>query len=185
MKFWTVQKRALVDQALKEGEYQPIFELSYYTRIMRGLDELYEIFRNAYRDVNGVEVPGLVFAFTKMEGKHVSQFNDIDDFRAYMKEHKASILSLWIYFRSNDMVVVELEVPDEFNPIYIDINDFQFLMPPVIYPKPYTPATYMEIMDNITRGDIQVSVFPSGIGQAHLPSIKRENIVKVYDMFSI
>ena len=185
MKFWTVQRRELVDKALREGEYQPELELSYYVGIKEELGELYETIRNAFCNVNGVEVPGLVFAYTKMKGDKVSEFSDIDDFRAYMKEHKESILSLWKYFKTKDRVIVELDVPEDFNPIYVDINDFQFLMPPLVFPAPYTPWSYWEILGNINGGVIGASIYPSGLGQAHLPSIKKEHIVEVYEMFDI
>ena len=80
---------------------------------------------------------------------------------------------------------MELNYTESFNPIFIDINDFQFLMPPIMLLPPYTKESLLRIQRNIIQGQITVSEFPSNVIQAHLPYIKKENIVNAYQMFDV
>jgi hypothetical protein len=72
-----------------------------------------------------------------------------------------------------------------FFPIYIDINDFQAVMPPLIEIPPYTEAEFERILERLKRGVFQTSIFPSGLIQAHLPFIKKEDVIGIFDVFPI
>ena len=80
---------------------------------------------------------------------------------------------------------MELNYEERFNPIFIDINDFQFLMPPIMLLPPYTKNSILRIRQDIVYGQTSVSEFPSNVMQAHLPYIEKENIVNVYPIFEI
>lgn len=71
------------------------------------------------------------------------------------------------------------------NPIYIDINDFQLIMPPVIALPPYTDDDISEILVNISKGICTQSKFPGKLLQAHLPYITSESIVGTYKVLSM
>ena len=82
-------------------------------------------------------------------------------------------------------MVLELEYEENFNPIFIDINDFQLLMPPRMILPPYTGESFGRILNDISLGRVSSSEFPSYLFQAHLPDIKKENIINVYPVFSL
>lgn len=82
-------------------------------------------------------------------------------------------------------VVVELEYPAPFNPLFIDINDFQFLMPPIMVIPPYTAQSARQIAADLQRDEISRSEFPGGVIQAHLPCIRQENVCNLYRLFEL
>lgn len=84
----------------------------------------------------------------------------------------------------DDMYIIELSYNNSFNPVLLDYNDFQFLMPPVQVFPPFNKDDVGRIRNNIKSGRYFPSKIPSGIVQAHLPNISPNNIVNVYPMFS-
>lgn len=93
--------------------------------------------------------------------------------------------SLWNQLGAEDAVILELDVPADFNPVFIDLNDFQFLMPPVMPLPPYTPESVSRIINDIQHGVITRSEFPSDVIQAHLPNIEIKNVTGCYPLFSL
>ncbi len=181
MKFWTLQRREVVATVLKNGIYQPVFQKSTYLQAMPHLAPLYDLVLDSFNSVNGATLPGLIFAFLYGDNQNVREFQDVSDFLMAVRQHIDAIESLWKYAREADMRIVELDYSGNFNPIPIDINDFQFLMPPVVFPPPYTMKDFGRLVDNLSRGVIEVSPFPGWFIQAHLPWIRRENLTSVYD----
>ena len=82
-------------------------------------------------------------------------------------------------------MIIELNYEDNFNPIFIDMNDFQFLMPPIMLLPPYTAESINRILEDITQDQICVSEFPSYVIQAHLPYIEKRNVINIYPMFEL
>lgn len=74
---------------------------------------------------------------------------------------------------------------DSFNPLFIDINNFQFLMPPITILPPYSYESIARIVTDIRHARISSGVFPSYLIQAYLPVIHEKNITEMYHMFSL
>lgn len=190
MKYWTVQKREIIEIAKKEGVFQPDFRKSDYLQryskpLYLEVEKLYDMVLTAFNKINGTNLPGVIFAFMRGDGKMIYQIEDINEFYSFIQNGKAAIQSLWNTLLTEDTVIVELNYEEEFNPIFIDINDFQFLMPPIMILPPYNSEDVSRIYGEICRGEITSSALPSNIIQTHLPYIKPENIVNVYPMFDL
>ena len=71
------------------------------------------------------------------------------------------------------------------NPLLIDLNDFQFLMPPIQYFPPYTEKSVDRICTALEKGQIRQSEFPSYVIQAHIPYIAPRDLVNVYPLFEL
>ena len=54
------------------------------------------------------------------------------------------------------------------------------VMPPVMAMPPYTEEDIDRIIQNISRGVYEPSIFPSGVIQLHLPNITLGNVVNIY-----
>jgi hypothetical protein len=185
MRFWTVQKKEVINEVYKNGFFQPDFNLSDSIEKNPELSNLYNLVLNSFNNINGTNLPGLIFTFVKAnkDSEHFEYMENIDEFYKFIQKSRPSIQSLWNTLCKQDVVIVELEYSEKINPIYIDINDFQFLMPPIMLFPPYTQQSINNITDDIANGIIRRSDFPSYVIQAHLPCISKENIVNIYEMF--
>ena len=185
MKFWTVQKTAVVNTVNKFGGFSPDFSKSDYVAMNPDLKSLYDVILSSFNKVNNVMFSGLIFSFMESDNKKIYSIPDIYSFYDLINEKKPVIKSLWENLCSKDTVILELDYSEEFNPIYMDVNDFQFLMPPLMIMPPYTDNDIQYLLEDINNGIIRPSVFPSGLIQAHLPYIKSENITNIYPMFKL
>ena len=187
VKFWTVQKLALVTEILQRGVYQPVFEYSDYAASIEGLDKLYDYLLESYNHVNGTNYPGLVFTFLEQgEDENIYDLQDYQAFEKYIFKHANEIKSMWNNLASKETIImcVEKEL-DETNPLIIDINDFQYMMPPVMNFPPYSADYYDFLKRNMWDGVPVKSIFPSRAIQAHIPNIRAEEIVGLYPMFRV
>lgn len=185
MIFWTVQKKEIVDKILNGEDYYPNFKKSDSLMSNPNLFPLYQYVLNAFNRINGMDCEGLVFTFMYTEGNTIYDIDDAEEFYALITNRYQCIKSLWKSFQKNDCLILQLEMDVDFNPIFIDINDFQFLMPPVFPMPPYGPYDADRLLANLDNGIVTESIFPSNIMQAHIPFIKKENIVNVYEMFDV
>lgn len=187
MKFWTVQKYATLNTVLKQGIYQPDFSKSWYASQGEDNADFYDCVRKYFNHANETGYPGLIFAFAQNKtNKYIEEFTNYVEFYQFIGSSKNAIKSLWKQIATPDACVLELEYDTAlFNPLFIDINDFQALMPPVMFMPPYTEENLHKVAENFYDGVIAPSVFPSYLIQAHAPFIKRENIVGVYPIFDI
>lgn len=185
MKFWTVQKKEIIEMVKKNGSFQPDFSKSDYLQLDPNLKDLYYMVLDAFNKKNNMNLPGLIYAFMWSDDKKIYQIENIEAFYAFIQNGQSAIKSLWNTLNKKDVVIVELNYEEEFNPIYVDINDFQFLMPPIMILPPYNRDDIDRISMEISKGEITRSILPSNIIQAHLPYIKSENIVNVYSMFEL
>lgn len=183
MKFWTVQTKNVLDIIEEEGIFQPDFHKNRYLEWNPDLQDLYDCLLTGFNKNNGTHLPGVVFAFAQSDGKKIFSIKDSQSFYRFIQENKSVIFSLWNKLIENDAMIMELEYRERFNPIFIDINDFQFMMPPVMMLPPYTQQSVSRICHDINNGEITISEFPSPVMQAHLPYIKPENIVNIYRTF--
>lgn len=185
MRFWTIQSMDVIEILRQDGIYYPNFGKSRYLTKNPAMVDLYNFVLACYNRVNGTLLQGLVFSFLKSDNKAVYEFRDADDFYQYMRSHGYAVNELWKQFDQNTDVVMELEYPENLNPLFIDINDFQFLMPPVMVMPPYTENSFDQITADLRDGVISASEFPSGVIQAHLPYIRRENVCNLYSLFDL
>lgn len=185
MKIWTVQSNAVVDCINQKGIYFPNFLKSEELKLNPELVDLYTFLLNSYNKVNKMATLGLVFGFMGIERSNIFGFQNIDDFYNNMVAHRSAVESLWTNLVSRrDMVIMELEYDnDKFNPLFIDLNDFQFLMPPIMVLPPYVDDDVNRLLHNLSKGTCAVSTFPSGIIQTHSPYISRDNVKGLYSPF--
>lgn len=185
LKFWTVQNKKVPKIIDKKGEYYPDFKKSDYLKKMPEMEELYDFLLTSYNEANGMDLSGVVYAFTYVDDMTIQSFDDYDEFKGFVESRADAVSSIWDDIVRKDAVVMELEYELDFNPIAFDINDWQALMPPQVCEPPYLPDVFDEIEENIASGVSFVSRKPSYLMQAHLPYIKKENLLNVYPAFSL
>ena len=183
MKVWTVQNKDVINKVKSEGIYQPDFSKSNYLQLNPNLGGLYKMILESFNKINSMNLPGVIYAFMRSDDEQIYEIKDYEEFYSFVQNKRMVIDSLWQEFMKKDSLIMELNYEDNFNPIFVDINDFQFLMPPIIYLDPYREEDVERICVNICSGKITQSVFPSYVIQVHLPYIKTENILNTYSMF--
>ena len=124
MKFWSVQTKNVMEIIQEEGRYQPDFQKSNYLKKLPHMEELYHFILKSFNRNNGMNLPGVLFGFAGSTGDRICEIESIDVFRAFMKNRKRAIESLWKQLFQEDTVVFELDYEFDFNPYFIDINDF-------------------------------------------------------------
>lgn len=187
MKFWTVQSKNVMEIVRHEGLYLPDFNRSLYlNKENPGALELYYLILDSFNRQNNLKLKGLSFSFAQSYKDSIYPIPNFEDFILFIHEHKNAIGSLWKQLCKNDVEILELEYQNNFNPIFIDINDFQYLMPPVIFDlPPYNKFFFDMIVSDLKDGICRESIFPSNVIQAHLPYIATENVINVYNMFEV
>ncbi len=185
MRFWTIQTMDVLDILRRDGVFQPDFSKSRYLSVNPPLAELYDFVLRCYNQVNGTRLPGLVFAFAWSDNESVYLFGSSQEFYRYMCGHRSALQAFWNQLDSENSVVMELEYPEPFNPLFIEINYFPVLMPPILLIPPYTAQSARQIAADLQRGEISRSEFPSGVIQAHLPCIRQENVCNLYRLFEL
>lgn len=184
-KIWTVQRRSVVNYALKKGVFYPIFAESDFVKDMPQRGELYDFLLRAYYNVNRKKCDGLIFGFLFRTPEGICYLDTYADFVEVLRAKKDCIGGLWKHFLRDDYDVVELEVDTELGYLPIDINDFQLLLPPVMCLPPYTEEDIHRIMNALMEGVLFESPMPSNLIQVHLPFLAKENISGIYPMFEI
>ena len=184
-KFWTIQKREILKAIEETGMYIPKRQLSEYVQGNEEMTELYEFITDSFNRLNDIELEGVLFAFARGTEKGVSFFQDYEEFVTYMREHKDAVKGLWKRFLSDDYVVIEVDFPRIYNPMFVDLNDFQFIMPPFMLVPPYTEQDFLQIVQALEQGKFYPSVFPSYIIQGFVPFLRDENVINIYPMFEL
>ena len=167
MKFWTIQSKDVIKIVNEKGIFQPNFDKSRYLAINSNLKDLYHFVLQAFNKINDMDLHGVVYAFARSDGRRIYPIEDINEFCAFIQDKRAVIDGFWQMLAKCDVEIVELIYDEKFNPIFVDINDFQFLMPPITFFPPYTEQSINRICENISKGQIAVSEFPSNVIQSH------------------
>lgn len=116
-----------------------------------------------------------------MDNQGIKGFANEMDFQNYITIKKDVIYSLWKDLNKQDSIILELEFNEPFwNPLFIDINDYQYLMPPY-----YEEDSAQVILSRLSQVCWATGGLPSGIVQAHLPYISVNMVKNVYNMFTI
>ncbi|MDU3176672.1 hypothetical protein [Anaerococcus sp.] len=185
IKLWTVQDKKVLDTIQRDGVYYPDFNKSYYKELIPELDQLYAFMLLCYNVNNDTRYSGLAYTFLGVDGEYIASFPNYDYFKEYIQSKEGVIKSLWNKLSREDSVILELNYEDDFNPILMDINDFQYLMPPQSVMPPFNEESLGIIAINAAHGSFGRSALPSGLIQAHVGEIRKENIVGVYPMFEL
>lgn len=183
MKFWTIQNKHIKDIIESEGVYQPDFKFSTYPQMDEKWASVYNYVLLSFNENNISNYPGLIFAFAKSEDNYnVNEFDNIKDFQKFLFQKRIAIDGIIKKFDQRNDAIFELEYQDYFNPIFIDIDDFQEIKDPHFNVFYKTNDDILKIYGAIKAGKFRPSKLPSGIIQAHLPNIKRNNIIGEYDV---
>ena len=184
-RFWTVQKKEVLDIIESEGIYHPDFEKSGYLKLRPNMTKLYEFFLETYNSQNDDDCKGLVFCFLRGNPKGLIPIEDYDDFKAFITSARPALDSLWKNIVTEDSVIISFEKEVTFNSLNLDLNDFQFMIPPVV-DLPEFPPNYLEYLVRMLQsGRVIESAFPCNVIQAHVSDIKKEEIVGVYPTFDL
>lgn len=191
MQYWTIQNKLALETLSQGSTYYPDFNQSNYLQEIPALNDLYGFFLKAFNNINFIEPDdqhgkGLIFSFYAYD----DQAHDLigpDQILNYVYQHRTAVGHLWKHLAKNpDNRLLQVEFDSEFfNPLLLDINDFQILMPPMAALPPYTEEDLDRITTTITHGAIPGSVLPSHVYQAHLPYLRAENVLNVYNDFAI
>ena len=182
---WTVQKRAALNTCLTYGYFCPDFEKSDYLSRIPDLKYLYDMLLEAYNNMNSETLKGLVFSFCLEENGRISSFTNYEQFKWYITQNRSVVQSLWKSFEAMDCVILKLRLRQTNNPLYIDFNNFQLLMPPITILPPYTEDYFKNLVYKWTSGQYVKGILNSGLVQAHLPALVKEDLLGVYPMFTI
>lgn len=183
-KLWTIQKREILDLINQNGIYYPDFKKSPLLEILPDLSELYSLVLDAYNKINDTNADGLIFSFFCSDDNGINYINDFDEFKLLMQGKSSFIKNLWNML-IKDAVILEIEYDPAFNPLFVDINDFQTLIPPITLVEPYNVESINQIIINLENGIIEQSPMPSNIIQGHTNCIKKEQILNIYPSFEL
>lgn len=181
MKIWTIQSVDVIRIIQEEGEYHADINKSWYIQNNPKIFTGYNFLLTAFNKINNLKENGLIFGFTKLDKNSFVDIKDTSDFASFILEKQTFLLPLLRFLTSKDCKIVELEVEDNFNPIYMDYNDFQLLVPPIIHDEIFTLEDDIRLRKNLNKGCFNKSSFPTGIIQAHLPKITKKQICEIYE----
>lgn len=185
MKFWTLQRKKVCEQIERDGYYQPDFNFSEYLHFNEELFFQYEAILSSFNEINGTEFPGLIFAFAKEVNGCVEEISDLTDFCLVLQKNKDTLRPLWEHYNMDDMVLMELSYDNDFNPILIEYNNYQFLG--VLYSElPYSVEVWLKCL----QIDLQMPPMPerpeSDLQKQILPCVNLApyGIVLTYQLFT-
>ena len=185
MKIWTVQKRYIIDDVMRGNAYYPDFKRSYYVKHIPNLDKLFDYLLNSFNNVNDSDATGLIFGFLREVDGWVEEIPTFAAFKRLIRRKRDVVNALWDHYeeQAEKYYVVELDYAEQFNPLFIDFNDYQALMPPQVEIEPYTKQDFARLQGLLRVGKMEESIFPSGLVQTHTPWIRPENISSVHPFF--
>ena len=148
MIIWKVQQAEVVENAIQNGCYIPnIYKSEFLKNVNQQVEDgkervaelvnLYKFISSIYWERNTIKgikpgnSTGICFGFAGDSGKELFSWNTIDEFGKFILSHMSVIDSLWNEMLFNPKNVV-LKIEVNCDPCPIDINDWQYLMPPFI-----------------------------------------------------
>lgn len=167
-----MKKRVFLNQTLIKCRYLCNYNKEYQLE----LKNLYSNILDSFNDINNTKLEGIIFGFSKIDTNtnEVEFINNIEEFKNFLND-KQNVIGTYLnsLYPKDNFVIIELEYDEKFNPIYIDYNDFQFLMPPIYMIYPFNKKSIDRIYSSIKSGELTKLDFPSNIIQSHLPYIKK------------
>lgn len=187
MKIWTVQnEQAILDGFNKEGCYLPDFSKSEYLRTKPENTQIYYTLLADFNNLNKVYARGLIFGFVSRDDNKIQEIPSFEEFKKFVNAKKPAIYSLWNnYVKNADKYkILELDYgasnETDFEPIFMDINDFQYMMEPIVL---FNWENVQRILEEMATGHPLPCFCPSGAIQVVAPIIEPQHITNVYDMF--
>lgn len=135
-------KKEIINLVKKEGVYYPDFVKSEYLSLNPNLKNLYDLVLESFNKINAINLTGVIFAFSQSDGQSVYEIENVTSFYSFIHNKQAVIESSWNELKSKEVVILELNYNESFNPIFLDINNFQFLMPPIVFIPPFWRERY-------------------------------------------
>ena len=179
MKFWTIQSKEVMDIIDNEGIYYPDNHKSRYAVQSKEYKAFYDWLVNAYNEINKSNYKGLVYVFSEASANTIRKISSYNTFQEIIRRHKDIVWGIWKCFSKN-YKVIELDFNENLNPLFIDINDFQVIMPPLL---PMPEITY--IKRALSQGKLIKTQYSCNLIQAHVPYINKKDITNVYPLFEI
>lgn len=182
MKIWTIQSKEVIKTIMEKKEFHANISQSRFVECDPRLLDLYYFMLNSFNMHNNTKEDGLIFGFAQYKNNQICEIPNFPAFKKFLEEKYDYLYGLIQTLIQRNCEIVELEVKEQFNPIYIDINDFQFLMPEIQHGSNFTPQDHMKLLLNIEQGHFNASSEPSGVIQVHLPFIKKDQICDIYTL---
>ena len=184
---YTLQPKKILDIIDEKGIYVPDFGKSEYLKKMPELKDIYDFVLECFNRNNGCNLSSLIFTFVPSDGQFCRYDPEIGHIVNHFCNHHAEIDSLWRELISReDVILYQLQYDENaFNPIAIGMNDFQYIMPPVIPMPPYLEGDDKMIKGMMMRGNVDRFMVQSYIYQYCVPYIKRENIMGLFRPFTL
>lgn len=106
---------------------------------------------------------------------------NFEEFRDFLAKHLFAIDSLWKGFAKDSVILKVTMPPGDY--CAIDINSWQFLMPPTIIMPPFSEDDLQSLRESMMRKNVIIGgPLPSEIYQVTLPYIAEKDIVETHDM---
>ena len=180
MKIWTIQSYDVIEIIEKNETYFADFKKSSYLRQNENLKEIYTLLLNSFNHLNNESLSGLIFGFATSTSNNIIEIESIQSFKDFLNDNADIIGGFINKIDKSNSVIIELDLEVDFNPVCLDINDFQFLMPPIMIMHPFTKESVNRIVNNIANGICEYSELPTKVFQFHIPYIKKSDIVNIY-----
>lgn len=218
MKFFTIQSSRIID-SIKKEDYYPDFTFSEFpllsdtVELLVAFHGLYFQLLTSFNQINQSKYRGLAFAFTG-DSTETSP-KDINQFVEYINNNSETVGSFISLLKDKEenYSVAEIEYAEnEFNPLLIDYNDWQYLMPSydeendeitsqvrkqlrqMAMVRIFQSMLDKEYSPQILRSPYPVQNWPKPLidpsvsqscRQAHVPYIKKSNLVNTYPFSNI
>lgn len=181
MKIWTIQSSKVIRIIEKEGEYHPCISKSWCLQNNPKIFVAYNFILKSFNKINSLNEDGLVFGFTKLEQDSFIDIEDMYDFSSFILENQNVLAPLLGFLTSKDCKILELDIEESFNPIYMDYIDFSLLVPPITHNEFFNLEYDITLRTNINKGFFNKSSFQTGVIQVHLPKITKNQICEIYE----
>lgn len=182
MIIWSIQQKQILDSIQNGHVYYPDINKSPFVAENPQLRQLYQLVLTAFNHHNQTNATGVIFGFMVVKDNHVQEIQTYDEFIEFLNKNRPVMDSLLKKFNRTDYEIVQLVYPEHMNPIKIDINDFQYLMPPRMVLPPFDATDFYTIEQNILNNQVKLSKLPSNVIQVHAPFILKDNIVARYSL---
>lgn len=200
MIIWTVQQAEVVENAIQNGCYIPnIYKSEFLKSVNQQVEDgkervaelvnLYKFISSVYWERNPIKgikpgnSTGICFGFAGDSGKELFSWDTFDEFGKFILSHMSVIDSLWHEMLFNPKNVV-LKIEVNCDPCPIDINDWQYLMPPFIDFSSLGMSREDIVKYLLVPNSYHRSPQRSGVVQLHFPAIIPSQIRGIGSVFN-
>lgn len=105
MKFWTVQKKEIVDLVKRDGIFFADFNKSDYIKLKPSIKELYYTVLESFNRINQENLLGMIYASCQDKDGYLCEIDSFDKFYLFIQSKKAVIESLWKELRRKEAII--------------------------------------------------------------------------------